>query len=63
MTHDSDWETGTAPDERDTYRQPRLRVVELAVKEVLATGCKTVLGVNSPGSDCTAGTCRDVGSS
>mgnify|MGYP001574696094 CR=1 FL=1 len=51
-------------DAKRPYVKPRLRIVELAVKEVLAEGCKTVYGDTAVGgSDCTAGTCIGVGSS
>ena len=43
---------------RRRYSKPRLRVIELAAREVLGLGCKTVSGGNNFGtSPCVGGSC------
>ena len=50
---------------KQAYEKPRLRMIELAAEEVLATGCKTFSGDlsgvgGSPGGGCVVSPCSSV---
>lgn len=54
------------PKQKRPYRKPGLRIVKLAAKEVLATGCKMDSDISSGptpiGQPCGPGTCVTIGS-
>jgi hypothetical protein len=48
----------TRENNKQNYEKPRLRVIELAAEEVLATGCKIDdVTIGFGGGLCTAGVC------
>ncbi|MBW1743971.1 MAG: hypothetical protein JRJ47_11200 [Deltaproteobacteria bacterium] len=58
MTSEQDKEKTKLP-----YERPRLRIIELAAEEVLATGCKTAGASTGVGvTPCTLGSCAGEGS-
>ena len=43
------------------YEKPRLRTIELAAEEILATGCKTATQVDTGNMGCDTTPCFDLG--
>ena len=57
MEHDK------ADNDKEVYQKPRLRVIELAVDEVLAVACKTTFSAPAVnGHGCLTGVCSHRGS-
>lgn len=49
---------------KSVYEKPKLRVIDLAAEEVMATGCKTIAGtsIGKMGQPCSTGQCVSTGS-
>jgi hypothetical protein len=54
--------SGTHQPKKRPYEKPRLRAIDLAAEEVLATGCKTAVKIASGAAPCYANNCSLPGS-
>jgi hypothetical protein len=57
--------TEKTPDGKQIYEKPKLRVIELAAEEVMATGCKILGGtsIGRLGLPCASNQCVTLGGS